>query len=150
MQAGKQAGKQRRTATATAAMAEQTEPRTEPRNADRRNDTATDEQQHDDQVKQVAASEEASQQEAAFYKLSADERSILLNAKTSKDVKLKTRNKLSAALGRFLKSDKVNQAVFEKWSVAVEKEPHAKFKLLQSWGADIQECFSAIPNETAT
>ena len=41
-----------------------------------------------------------------------------------------------AALKRFLNSDKVTQAALEKWAVAEEKGPHAKFEFLQSWARD--------------
>ena len=71
-----------------------------------------------------------------FYNLSADDRAVVLKAKSSKDVPIKTRNKLYAALGRFLDKPSVPAAVAKTWENAETKGPHGKFELLQQWAKD--------------
>jgi hypothetical protein len=71
-----------------------------------------------------------------FYKMSADERALILAAKDSKEVPIKTRNKLYAALNRFLESSKVTKSVADAWKAASEKGHHGKFEFLQQWAKD--------------
>ena len=51
-----------------------------------------------------------------LYHLDAVERATIVNAQTSKDVPLKLRNKVYAALKRFLDAGKMNSSVAEEWA----------------------------------
>ena len=73
---------------------------------------------------------------AALYKMSADERALILAAKDSKDVPIKTRNKLYSALNRFLTSPMVTKKVADAWKAAADKGHHGKFEFLQQWAKD--------------
>mgnify|MGYP003346170363 CR=1 FL=1 len=68
--------------------------------------------------------------------MTADERALILDAKDSKDVPVKLRNKLYAALNRFLTSPRVTKSVAEAWKNAADKGHHSKFEFLQTWARD--------------
>ena len=74
--------------------------------------------------------------EGFFYKLSAEDRAVVLKATSSKDVPIRTRNKLYAALGRFLGKPGVPASVVKSWESAEAKGPHGKFEFLQTWAKD--------------
>ena len=82
------------------------------------------------------ADEPGSINTALIYKMTADERASILDAKDSKDVPIKLRNKLYAALNRFLTSPKVTRSVAEAWKNAADKGHHSKFEFLQTWARD--------------
>ena len=84
----------------------------------------------------VGTSPTGAQTMGAFYKLTASERSILLSARTSKDVDLKLRNKIYVAMNRFLKSEKVTKAAIDNWAAASAKGDIGKFEFLQNWARD--------------
>ena len=74
--------------------------------------------------------------EVPFYRLNAQERSELLGATCSKDIPVKLRNKLYAAMNRYLTSSKVTKEYVEKFAAADSKGPHGKFEFLQDWARD--------------
>ena len=61
-----------------------------------------------------------------FYKLSAEDRAILIGAASAKDVPVKLRNKVYAALNRFVGSKRVSKVVATKWEKATEAGNDAK------------------------
>ena len=82
------------------------------------------------------ADEPGSINTALIYKMTADERALILDARGSKDVPIKLRNKLYAALNRFLASPRVTRSVADAWKNAADKGHHSKFEFLQTWARD--------------
>jgi hypothetical protein len=86
--------------------------------------------------------------------LDADERALVLAARSSKDVPVKVRNKLYAALNRFVANGKLGPDVLAAWEAAEAKGPHGKFEFLQQWASDtsggnvsLQETHSIISED---
>jgi hypothetical protein len=68
--------------------------------------------------------------------LNPEERAAVLAAQSSKDVSIKVRNKLYAALNRFVSNGKVGPDVLAAWEAAEAKGSHGKFEFLQQWASD--------------
>ncbi len=71
-----------------------------------------------------------------FYRLTAEERSIILSAASSKDVPIKMQNKVYVAMNRFLQSKHVTQPIAATWAAAESKGHQGKFEFLQEWARD--------------
>jgi hypothetical protein len=73
----------------------------------------------------------------SFYQLDAADRAAIIGARSSKEVPVKLRNKLYAALNRFLgKPSVVSKKVADQWAAAEAKGNHGKFEFLKQWAMD--------------
>ena len=67
-----------------------------------------------------------------FYQLDANDRAIILGANKPQDVPLKMRNRLYAAINRFVTSDKITDHVLKQWEKASATNG-GKFDFLVDW-----------------
>ena len=73
----------------------------------------------------------------SFYQLDAADRAAIIGARSSKEVPVKLRNKLYAALNRFLgKPSVVSKKVADQWAAAEAKGNRGKFEFLKQWAMD--------------
>ena len=68
--------------------------------------------------------------------MSAEDRAEVLSAEGSLDVPVRCRNRLYAALGRMIRSDRVSNDFVQRWQTAQEGGANAKFEFLQTWAKD--------------
>ena len=73
---------------------------------------------------------------AGFYELSAEDRAAILTSKKSSDVPVAIRNRVYAAIGRFVQKPTIDKETVKKWELASEGGQTGKFEFLQQFAKD--------------